>query len=134
MQELIAEKAQPSEYGWQDLATPRPMRCGWVSPSGEHWGAIWMYKNYIDFNQSEFFEPTQQSMTFEFDEDDFDPPSGYDVVDMKAQAYRFADLDSYADVALPTVGTPIPGSLSGGVMSYTIPNVDHNPIFLRFHQ
>ena len=121
--------------GWMDLVNTRPMQCGWVSPSGEHWGAIWMFKGITgtnpDTNTWNYYEATPQAKTFAFDEDDFDLQGG-DIADMEVQLYKFEDLDSYADVSLNAIGTPLTGSSSGGVMSYDIPDVDHNPTFLRF--
>jgi hypothetical protein len=71
--------------------------------------------------------------------DDYSPAMRYiEVPDNEAdpgnaRAYWFTSLDSYAGASF-TAGSIVSASDIGSVTRYEVPNVDENPVFLRFGQ
>ena len=112
---------------------PRMMYCGWVTDEGQRWGALWQYKSVPDQRPTptpdfvRYYEATPAAK-------DFEVPGNFSSY--YAEPYKFYDLDDYSQTDFEAVpnSTPIAGTYDSteGVTSYTIPDVNHNPTFLRF--
>ncbi|MFH1744234.1 MAG: DNRLRE domain-containing protein [bacterium] len=90
---------------------------GWKEEGGDYWGAIWRFKHLEDY-----VEPTGAARYFVVD-------GNYE--DHDAQRYRFTISDGAASYGL--VGNVIEGDYSNGKTTWSIPDVDENPTFIRFY-
>ncbi len=115
--------------------TPRVMNVGWETRYGEKWGAIWRYKNRLahlpfpdDPEVWEYYEATPINAEFKVEGD---------YRNLAAELYQFDDMGNVANYDSnslePVSGTPIPYSdYIGGITTYEIPNVSHNPFIIHF--
>ena len=97
------------------------MRCGWINADGEKWGAIWRF----DKDTAGFNEYNGAMRYFEVPDSEEDPGD--------ARWYHFTNLSSYANTSF-AAGDIVDASHVGSVYRYAVPNVDENPVFLRFGQ
>jgi hypothetical protein len=97
------------------------IRCGWINGNGEKWAAAWRYDQ--DSAGPDNYSPAMRYI--EVPDTEADPGN--------ARAYWFTSLDSYAGASF-TAGSIVSASDIGSVTRYEVPNVDENPVFLRFGQ
>lgn len=94
--------------------------CGWETPNGQKWGAIWRYK----YHESNY-------LTFLGQSRNFIAPDTFSSLTVSAGVlYRFS-LSS-GSAYLNTVSGSVTKTVSGGKVRFSIPNVTENPIFIKF--
>ena len=111
----------------------RTMWCGWDTQdaAGKKWGAIWRYKNNLLMGTTTpteyWYDATPSTQVFEVEED---------LDDWYAYFYKFSDLDDYDETVFEATGDdPVQGVHNAGTgkTTFSIPNVDENPTFIRFY-
>ena len=119
----------PSDTNNYDVKT---INCGWKSPSGEKWGAIWRYGNGEGFYGTHWYPYGDLSGDTRY----FWIP---EITAKKAYLYRFqfgGTPPSYSNTQFNQIDplTGITGTQDGTKTRYVIPGVDEEPILIRIAQ